>query len=315
MDSDNGPLRRLNLNLIYSLDAILNATSLTEAGRRVSLGQPAMSAALRKLRDQFDDQLVVYIGADRVLTPLAKALRPRVGRLLREMDETFRLRLEFDPPSAVRSFRIAASEALETMLLGRVIPAMLREAPHIDFQVLALDHEEPGRAFALGADLIVVPDRFADDRYCSRSLFVHEPACMVWDEHPEVSDSISEAQYLALPHVALHDPLWPSNHIEPSARALLAQRRIRVQTGLHAALPGLLIGTNLVATASGWLLQHQASTLPLRVMSAPFPTTAEMIVAQWPQHSEDDPAHRWLLSHVIDATSMFRQHRQDDHSG
>lgn len=71
MNDSEQHLRRLNLKQLYPIESILNSPSLTEAGRRVRLSQPAMSVALRKLRDQFTDDLVVYVGAERRLTPLA----------------------------------------------------------------------------------------------------------------------------------------------------------------------------------------------------------------------------------------------------
>ncbi|MEJ8630431.1 LysR family transcriptional regulator [Sphingomonas sp. I4] len=91
------PVHRFNLNLLYPLDAILHAPTLTEAGRRVRLSQSAMSHALRRLREHFADDLITYLNGEKQLTPLGVALRDEVRRVMREVDGTFNFSLVFDP--------------------------------------------------------------------------------------------------------------------------------------------------------------------------------------------------------------------------
>lgn len=301
-------LRRLNLNLLYALDAILDAPTLTEAGRRVSLSQPAMSAALRKLRDQFGDELVVYSGGERILTPLAEALQLRVRRTLDDAGDLFRVRVDFDPASSPRIFRIAAPEALETMLLGLLMPRMLREAPGVTLDTVAFNYRHPGDALDRGADVIIVPGGLADPAYESRALLSDGISCMICANHPTIGDMLTVEQFLAARHVAIDGAMWPPSRLGCDLDGLLMQRRIAVRTRVHAAIPGLLMGTDLVATASSWLLQHQASTLPLRVVASPIPARSEPIVAQWPRYRSGDPAHHWLLHHLQRATAVFLLH-------
>lgn len=305
MDDHVRHLRRLNLNTLYPLDAILNARSLTEAGKWVGLSQPAMSVALRKLRDQFGDDLVVDVGGGRRLTPLAQALRPRVRRLLRDVDDTFRLTVDFDPAVAERTFTIAAPEQLEIMLLGRVIPDLLRAAPGVTVTVLPFTRASPANAFDAGADMLVIPERFAVAGLQGRVLMTERPSCMVWDDHPDFGDEITPEDYLRARHVAVYERPWPSAQLDGPSRDLLDARTIAVRTSLHGALPNLVIGTDLIATASGWLLQHFASMMPLRVLPFPIATMPEPVIAQWPAHLEADPAHAWLLEQVVRATSVF----------
>lgn len=306
MDVDDTALRRLNLNLIYSLDAILHARSLTEAGRRIHVGQPAMSGALRRLREQFADPLVTYAGAEPRLSALAQALRPKVRQLLHGIDETFRLSLTFDPATSRRSFRIATGEALEVMLLGRVIGAMLGEAPFINVEIVSFDPAVPAAVFDQGADLIILPQRLGISGMRERPLMEDRLSCMVCERHPSIDQSITIDQFLTLPHVVVSDVLWPMAQVGRAARDLLARRRVSLRTRLYAALPQLLPGTELVATGSAWLFQHQASFGGLRVVSIPFVVEPDVIVAQWPDRGgDDDPAIEWLLGHLERATAAF----------
>ncbi|MBB4153553.1 DNA-binding transcriptional LysR family regulator [Sphingomonas jinjuensis] len=305
MDVDDTALRRLNLNLIYSLDAILHARSLTDAGRQIHLGQPAMSGALRRLREQFDDPLVTFTGGEPRLSALALVLRPKVRQLMQGIDETFRLSLHFDPRTARRTFRIATGEALEIMLMGRVVGTMLGKAPFVDIEIVPLDHGAPASAFSQGVDLIILPQRLAVPGLPERPLMAEHLSCMVCDRHPSVGQALSIDEYLALPHAVVGDASWPAAHFSRSVRELLARRRISLRTSRYAALPQLLTGTELVATGSTWLFQHQASMGALRVFKAPFHVERDVIVAQRPAGAGDDPAIEWLLGQLEQATATF----------
>lgn len=298
------PLRRLNLNLLYSLDAILNARTLTEAGERVLLSQPSMSAALRRLRDQFDDPLVLYTGSERAMTPLAEMLRPRVRQLLKELEETFELKLSFDPARSERTVRIAATEEIEITLLAKVIPHMLAEAPGMTIEVLPLDGGL-ARAFDQGADLVVVSRGASDPRLPETVLIENRLCCMVW-ENREGPFELSIDDYLAARHVAFFESTWPIWHFDAATQALLASRNVVVRTSLHGAFPGLVVGSDLVVTGSGWLLQYYSSMMPVRVMSAPFAHRSESIVMQWQPHRERDPVNRWLRGHVLERVQSYK---------
>lgn len=158
---DAAPVHRLNLNLLYPLDAILHAPTLTEAGRRVHLSQSAMSHALRRLRDHFGDDLVTHAGGDQQLTPLGQALRNEVRRVMREVEGTFSYTLNFDPLTATDAITIAAPEAIEQMLLGPVLRRLSQEGPFLRVTLMELDTEDPRRSIDEGADLLLLPEEAA----------------------------------------------------------------------------------------------------------------------------------------------------------
>ncbi|MFT8956394.1 MAG: LysR family transcriptional regulator [Gluconobacter oxydans] len=308
-DSSPGSLRRINLNLLYALDAILNASSLTEAGRQIRLSQPAMSVAFRKLRDQFNDELIVYPSGELMLTPLAEKLRPRVKKLLAQLDETFGLQLDFDPRTSRKTFHLSAPENLATMLLGRVVPTMLSEAQNIRVVVSSPGNTKQSELFEGGADLVIVPHSLLDPRFPATELMKDGLSCMVWDRHPTIQSTITLEQYLEARHASVSEAVYaagPQNEI-------LAQRNVVAMTGRYGTLPGLIIGTDLVATGSGWVLQYYASMFPVRVLKLPFPVELESVFAQWPDHRTNDPAHRWLMTHIDSFTATHRRAHKSTH--
>lgn len=202
-DSDDSPIRRANLNRLYALDAILHSRSLTEAGHMVSLGQPAMSMALRRLREHFDDELVSYEGGEARLTALAVGLRPRIRKLLRDADETFRFTLNFDPATATGPVAIAASEPVEIMFMTHVVPVLLQQAPGIEIRLVPLEYTSAARMFDRGIDLLIAPELLVGRNSASRALFEQGLVGMVWDRNPLAGNTLSTDAYLAGRHAAL----------------------------------------------------------------------------------------------------------------
>ena len=90
-------LDRFNLNLLVALDTLLHSQSLTDAAEKVCLTQSAMSMALKRLREHFNDELVIYSSGQQQFTPLATALMPRVRDVVSACRETIKFRQTFDP--------------------------------------------------------------------------------------------------------------------------------------------------------------------------------------------------------------------------
>src|ERR1041384_3445543 len=103
-------LASINLNLLVALDALLHEDSVTRAGRRVGLSQPAMSHALAQLRQLLNDELVVREGRLTRKTELAREIAPTVQRLVAEIESTLLGHRRFDPATSRRRFRIAAND-------------------------------------------------------------------------------------------------------------------------------------------------------------------------------------------------------------
>ncbi|KQN00091.1 hypothetical protein ASE78_17640 [Sphingomonas sp. Leaf25] len=297
---DARPIRRLNLNLLYALDAILRSRTLTEAGRSVSLSQPAMSMSLRRLRDHFRDELVLYRGADRQLTALGEALRPHIARVMRDVTQAFGLSLDFDPLAARRSISIAADEAIELMFLRSVVPDILRAGPGLDVRLAPFHYGSVDRMFDEGVDIAIVPEMMAGPTTNILPLFDHGLVGMICDRHPTFGDSLSLREYRDGRHAALVEDAERIASFAQSDTPPFSDRRIVVRTGHCAMLPHLVIGTDLIVTASNWLTQYFASILPVRLVDLPVPGELMRMVAAWPEHRSNDPLIHWLLDRIVD---------------
>jgi len=298
------PSRRLNINLLYALHALLHEPTLTEAAAAISVSQPAMSVKLRQLREHFDDELVLFGESER-FTALGMALKPRVGSLLREVDDTFNLCLSFDPASARRTITITAPEVVELMFISRLVPQMRAVAPGITLEIMPFVHGSSRQLFDAGADIAIVPEAMVDSDLCTQFLFEHGPAALVWDRHPLAGQPVSDQEYLAARHAAVHPHMEHEIFGNYDSDQLLAQRNIAVRTGLHSMLPALAIGSDLIVTTSNWFAQHQAACLPVTLLdlASPMPSTA--LFAQWQPYRGREPLIRWLLEELDRAVASI----------
>ncbi|PTQ65013.1 LysR family transcriptional regulator [Sphingomonas sp. PP-CE-3G-477] len=298
-------LRPLNSNLLYALHAILNSPTLTGASLMMARSQPAMSMALRRLRDHFGDELVLY-GNPRRLTAMGEALRPRVGRLLREIDDTFNLSLNFDPATARGTVSLTAPEPIELMYLSRVVPRLLQDAPGVEVRLLPFSYGPTEQMFERGLDVAVVPETMVDPLLSARTLFSHDLCALVWAEHPVQEGNIRRELYEQGRHVAVFEAMERSLFAERMDDPLLASRRIVARTGHHAMLPHLIIGTDLIATTSSWLAQYYVTVLPVRTMSLPHEPRPSTLVAQWQPHRRDEPLIHWIVDTLVAALDWPR---------
>lgn len=306
LDGDDAPVRRLNLNLLYPLDAILHAPTLTEAGRRVFLSQPAMSHALRRLRDHFGDDLVTHAGGDQHLTPLGLALRDEVRRVMREVEGTFNYSLDFDPLTSTRTLAVAAPEAIEQMLLGAILKRLSSIAPFLTVDLMPLDINDPRRSLDDGADLLLLPSGAALPGQETVPILTDPASCMIWSEHPELADCnyLTEAQYRAARHIIARNATTPVVPLDEAGVGMLKDRRIAVRTTSQATLPNIVTGSDLMATGSSWLFQYYASLMPLKVLQPPFECEPTLVVAQWAGHRRRDPMLTWFVDQIQRAAAI-----------
>jgi DNA-binding transcriptional LysR family regulator len=125
------PLHSLNLNSLVALDALLTECNVTRAARRVRITQPAMSQALARLRELFDDPLLVRTGKGLVRTPRGEAMLVPLAEALRSVERAVHLGMGFDPATSARIFRVAMTDLHLTLILPEVLRTIEERAPEL----------------------------------------------------------------------------------------------------------------------------------------------------------------------------------------
>ena len=299
-------LNRFDLNLLIALDALLQEKNVTRAAERLFVSQPAMSAALQKLREYFDDQLLVRVGRDLQLTPRGLSLVGPVREALLQIQATLGSQPTFDPRTVQRTFTLIVSADALLRVMPGVFQRLSREAPGIRCHVEHFSDTTLSRLEYGDADLFIGLNslRLFGLREFPESLRIVElrPVrwlCAVAQDHPTVGDTITEEQYLHLPHLFG----WPSGHTLPLEelvrRLLSADLDVRATTQGLLEIPFLLAGTQLVATLPEDLARTLAKLAPVKLLPVPFETPDTHEVVIWHRRNEPDPGHAWLREVLI----------------
>lgn len=300
-------LDRFDLNLLVALDALIEERNVTRAAQRLFVGQSAMSAALARLREYFGDELLVTVGRELLLTPLAAGLAAPVRDTLLRARATLALRPHFDPATAVRQFMFCVSDYVATVLMIDVVRALSDKAPGITVHLQGLP-SDPFERFERGdIDFLVLPERYAnrvDHPKCH--LFSDSFACLAWKENPHLGETLTLENYLSLGHVFVRFGLASSYTFEewlfPQVRD---QRRVEATVDSFNFVPKLLVGTHRLAVVASRLGLQAIEELPLRLMPLPIQMPRLEEVLCWPRHLDQDPAHRWLRQVIFEQSSLL----------
>lgn len=286
---------KLDLNLLVALDALLTEQSITRAAERVHLSQSAMSNSLGRLRDYFDDELLVQVGRKLEPTPRGEVLREAVRDVLVRIDTSITAQPQFDCTTSDREFRLCISDYTMEVLMPQVLAlaarqrstARFRLLPQVSSPALALEHGE--------ADLLVIPKAYCAADHPVETVFTDEFVCVVWRESSHAREGMSFERYAGAGHVVMQ----PVNTDHPSYESWFVQRyglarRIEVTSYGFSALPFLVVGTELVATVHSMLAKAVSTALPITLLALPLPMPAFEQAMQWHKHRSLDPGLLWL---------------------
>ena len=305
-------LNRFDLNLLIALDALLQEKNVTRAAERVFVSQPAMSAALQKLREYFNDPLLVRVGRDMELTPRGLSLVEPVREALLRIQQTLGTQPSFDPGTVRRTFTLIVSADAVLRVMPAIFRRLAREAPGITCHVGHFSETTLSRLEYGDADLYLGLNslRLFGLRGFPDTLRIIDIRPVRWvavvsRDHPSVEDSITEAQYLGLPHVFG----WPRGHTLPLEE--MVRRMTNAEIDIKATTPGLLEipflleGTQLIATLPEHLARFLAKLAPVKVLPLPFDTPETREVVIWHKRNEPDPGHAWMREVLIGLAKEF----------
>src|SRR4051794_4390358 len=202
VDTPGMNLARLDLNLLVSLDALLQQRSVTRAAAQMGLSQPALSASLARLRRHFDDELLTRVGNEYRLTPLAVQLKELARIAVAGVERVFTAQPEFDPGSSTREFTLLVSDYVVAILGDAIVELLAEEAPHtrVRFTPHSPAMVERADQVLLTSDVLLLPHGFVSD-LSHADLYRDEWVCVVAADNPVVEQGLTVAHLETLPWV------------------------------------------------------------------------------------------------------------------
>ncbi|MBO1902681.1 LysR family transcriptional regulator [Leucobacter weissii] len=281
-----------DLNLLVALRALLEEANVTRAGERIGMGQSTMSSALARLRTVFQDELLVRIGRDYELTPLAHQLLPQVQLTLPLVAQALGQKEPFQPELTQRRFGIQLTDyaAIELRpVFGIVVAA--GDGLAFDLRRLPTEPTAAGRDLLSNDFIVTVPGIGIEAP--SFELFRDEYVVVADRDNPLVADgSITLEDFLASPHIRCD---FGRAHLTPAERRMREldlRPEVRVATSTLLSIPPIVIGTDLIGVVPRRLVERSGTTTV--AVPTPFPTV-ELVERLWwhPAHGHD-PAHAWF---------------------
>ncbi|MGV7215750.1 LysR family transcriptional regulator [Bradyrhizobium sp. UFLA05-112] len=296
----------LDLNLLVALNALMTERSLTAAARSIHLSQPAMSAAVARLRAYFRDDLFTMRCRELVPTPLAETLAAPTREALLHIQLSVTKGDTFDPAKSNRRFRIILSDFMTLVFFRTVIARVAREAPGITFELIPFD-DQPDEPLQRGeVDFLIFPEMYMSDVHPKAKLFDETLVCVGCHTNKQLSRKLTFEQYMSMGHVAAQF----GRTLKPSIEAWLLlehdhKRRIEVSVPSFSMIPPLLLGTERIATMHSRLARHFGATMRMRIVDLPLPLPAFSEAVQWPALHNNDQASIWMREIMLQEASRI----------
>lgn len=294
-------LARFDLNLLQIFDAIHAKGGVSAAARHLNLSQPAISHALAKLRDAFDDPLFVRQGNRLVPTPAARAIAGPIRDALRGLDAALDAAGQFDPAEATREFRIGVRLSGEMPRFSSLVTRVLGEAPHVRLASLTFRRRDLVTALGNGdLDLALDVALPADDRLCRHYLGTEPLVVVARKGHPRVAGAIDLDTYLELDHVVATARTHGPGVEDMALDRMGLSRRVAVRCQ-HAITAWQIIASSDMLFA---LSRSHAEVLnaiwPMQLVDLPLAVEPGGSYLYWHQAAEADPGLGWLRAIIVD---------------
>ncbi len=289
-------LRAVDLNLLTVFEALLREQNMSRVAEQLGMSQPAVSAALQRLRLTMKDELFVRTRSGMQPTARALAAQPALAEALALIAQALTAEQQFDPATARREFSLLADGLLEITALGRLLHALQAAGSALTLRNEVLERQDVARSLArLEYDAVIDFVREESDKVSSAQLGEQELVVIARRGHPRISADLSAAQYFAEGHILLRQRSRYRSQLELALGGERLQRRVDLHVQHFAAMPSVVSQTDSLATLPRLLAEQFSAVYPLQILAFPLPLPAVPIWLMWPASLDGDAGHRWFI--------------------
>lgn len=303
-------LKGADLNLLVALEALLTEKSVTKAAERLHITQPAMSNALRRIRERFGDEILVRNGRQLELTPAAQTLLAPVQEILSDAEALLNVNRIFDPATARKTYYFMMSDYCADVLMPGLAAYLNREAPRVRCEVEFLSNQALERLSSGELDMCVMPHDLrliaADtktDRFHRQEVFRDDFVCVVSADNPVAQNELSLETYVNSPHVCIKFGDGTISMDDQAKRQLGIESSIMVPAA--GTLTKVIAGTSLIATIPHRLLRASSSDNSVVVFPCPIEIPDVVEVMLWHPRCAHDPSHVWMRNAIAAAANLL----------
>jgi DNA-binding transcriptional LysR family regulator len=285
-------LKNIDLNLLLIFDCIYQEESITGAGERMGRTQSAISHALDRLRNLFDDPLFVRTSNKMRPTPRAQQLAGPIQMALKNIQDVLVLPDQFAPEKLDRSFTISMSDYCETVILPPLMRLLSQQAPFVKLEVLAPATSDPQQGLDSGVFDLIIGNKDVSRGIFQQKLFDDEFVCMVSSDHQEIRSELTLEKYQTASHI-IFAPSGRKDRLENSLKKHGIKRNVALQVPHILVIPQILKHTPYLVTLPRKLAEALDVTF-LRTLQPPLKLPSIPVMQYWHEAMNIDPSHRWL---------------------
>jgi DNA-binding transcriptional LysR family regulator len=310
---DQALFDKIDLHLIRVLHTVLTERSVSRAAIRLGMYQPAVSAALKRLRDLAGDPLLVRSGSGMVPTDAALRMIEPAASILRAAEVLFTDARGFEAQSARSTFRVAASDYLDPLFLPQLVSQIKAQAPlcHIEIHPLSADSDYQAHLAQGEVDVVIGNwPKPPEDLHMGR-LFGDEVVCLVSKDHPAVRRKWDPATWLAAEHIA-PTPTHPGAKgvIDDHLDALGLRRNITARCPHFGLIPSMVASSLLVLTTGRQYCERYLDRLPVKILDCPIGFPRLMYYQLWHERTHASASARWLRERVKSVAAALRKEKE-----
>ena len=307
---DQALFDKIDLHLIRVLHTVLTERSVSRAALRLGMYQPAVSAALKRLRELSGDPLLVRSGSGMVPTDAALRMVEPSASILRAAEVMFSAARTFDPQTSATTFRVAASDFLDPLFLPQLVSQIKAQAPlcHIEIHPLSAYSDYQGQLAQGDVDIVIGNWLKPPDDLHLGKLFEDEVVCLVSNDHPAVRRGWTLESWLEGEHIA-------PTPTHPGARGVIDDflegqglaRNITARCAHFGLIPAMVAGTLLVLTTGRQYCERFTNRLAVTILECPVPFPQLMYYQLWHERTHVSAAGSWLREQVKTAAAALRK--------
>lgn len=302
MNIDYTNLRQLDLNLLIALNVLITEASVTKAAEKLNMSQSAMSHALKRLRTILNDDILIRTSREMEVTPYARQISDRVRQILSDIESTLLLKETFNPATTQETFRIAASDYVETTIGINLIQQLTTQAPGIRIRITNLNKETVMDAIDDNRiDLFIGAKLPLKSWHVEQNLYREEFVCVFKSD--DALTELSMEDYIRRSHllVSMRDDFQGAG--DEILERQQQSRQVIWSTPHFMAIPFLLANSDCVALLPRRMAQQCAKAMDLKLLPPPMEMEGFTVSMIWHQRNTNRPQHQWLRQQIIDAVS------------
>lgn len=299
-------MKNTDLNLIPIFVTIYEERSLSKSAARLSITQPAVSKALKRLRDIYNDPLFLRDNSSMVPTPRAIDIYPALSAALTNYTSTIDMDGGFDSATAERVYSFAVISGLGHTFLPSAFSQLRQLAPNLHFEVHPKFSKDTELDLRLQRyDFVIDADHFAPSFIKSHHLFNEEIVAVMNADHPRIHDEMTLEQFLAEEHTTVSGWQVRSSIMSSAHISELESRKVAYRTSTITECLPLVSQTDIVGLCAKSIVAQQSSTFKVKSFPLPLERNSLSIMLYWHPSRDTDPGHVWLRNFLVNHGALF----------